>query len=148
MLKYDEYIHCFTFLDYLTQSIYLTLYHFIEVIFLSFFRNARSLFCSSSSSWVLIIYMSIMIQLLRGKKKILRLTQKKKKDWRKFIFLSNMTTSLQFHLHFLMRSHNWLLAYFDGVSKSSRNICIVSLKKNCIQGNKGFFITANLSDEK
>lgn len=51
MLKYDEYIHCFTFLDYLTQSFYLTLYHFIEVIFLSFFRNARSLFCSSSSSW-------------------------------------------------------------------------------------------------
>lgn len=71
---------------------------------MSFFRNARSLFCSSSSSW-------------------------EKKDWGKFIFLSNMTTSLQFHLHFLMRSHNWLLAYFDGVSKSCRNICIVSLKK-------------------
>lgn len=37
MLKYDEYIHCFTFLDYFTQSFYLTLYHFIEVIFLSSF---------------------------------------------------------------------------------------------------------------
>lgn len=35
MLKYDEYIHCFTFLDYLTPF-YLTLYHFIDHFSLSF----------------------------------------------------------------------------------------------------------------
>lgn len=113
MLKYDEYIHCFTFLDYFTQSFYLTLYHFIEVIFLSFFRNARSLFCSSSSSW-------------------------EKKDWGKYSFQTWPLVCNFICISWCAIITNYWHILMEWVSLAEI-FALYHWKKNYIQGYKGFF---------